>query len=98
MYRRFVTSLIRVEYFFNLLFDVTFYLVLSAFLDDCERELFSKFRWDYELHVQNTDAFYRLVLNDSHCQTLLKNAKYDLFGSEKCQLANLIASRDWLIL
>jgi len=27
----------------------------------------------------------------------LKNAKFDLFSSEKCQLANLVANRDWII-
>jgi len=30
------------------------------------------------------DAFHLLVPNDNfHCQTRLKNAKFDLFGSEK---------------
>jgi len=28
----------------------------------------------------------------------LKNVKLDLFGSEKCKLANLIATRDWVIM
>jgi len=32
------------------------------------------------------------------CQTPSKNAKFDLFGSEKCQLANLVSNRDCLIL
>jgi len=30
-------------------------------------------------------------------QKAVKNAKPDLFGSEKCQLANLVANRGWLI-
>ena len=41
------------------------------------------------------DAFHHLGLvpNDNfYCQTPLKNAKFDLFGSEKCQLANLVAN------
>jgi len=43
-------------------------------------------------------AFHHLVPNDNfHCQTPLKNAKFDLFGSDKCQLANLVAKRGWLI-
>jgi len=43
-------------------------------------------------------AFYHLVPSDNfYCQTPLKNAKFDLFGSKKCQLANLFANRDWLI-
>jgi len=39
------------------------------------------------------DAFHHLVTNDNlTCQTPLKNAKFDLFGTEKCQLANLAAN------
>jgi len=47
------------------------------------------------LRIRLPDAFYHLVPNDNfHCQTPLKNAKFDLFGSEKCQLANLVENRD----
>ena len=47
------------------------------------------------LRTRVSDAFHNLVPNDDfHCQTPLKNAKYDVFGSVKCQLANLIANRD----
>jgi len=28
----------------------------------------------------------------------VKNTKFVLFGSEKCQLANLVANGDWLIM
>ena len=43
-------------------------------------------------------CFNHLVANHNfHCQTPLKNAKFDLFVSAKCQLANLVANRDWLI-
>jgi len=35
--------------------------------------------------------------NNFHCQTPFKNAKFDLFGNDKCQLANLVANRAWLI-
>ena len=39
-----------------------------------------------------------LVPNDNfHCQTPSMNTKFDLFGSAKCQLTNLVANRDWLI-
>jgi len=41
------------------------------------------------------DAFHHLVLNDNfHWHTPFKNTKFDLFGSEKCQL---VVNRDWLI-
>jgi len=40
------------------------------------------------------DAFHHLVSNDNfHCQTPLKNAKFDLFGSEKCPSVNVVANR-----
>ena len=43
------------------------------------------------------DAFHSLVPNNNfHCQTPLKNAKFDLIGSENCQLAKLVSNRDWL--
>ena len=32
-----------------------------------------------------------------HCQTPLKNATFDLFCSDKCQLATVNANRHWLI-
>jgi len=42
--------------------------------------------------------FSPLSANDYfQCQTPLQNAKFDLFGSEKSQLANLVVNRDWLI-
>jgi len=45
------------------------------------------------------DAFRHLVPNDNfYCQTSLKNAKLDLFGSENCQLVNLVANRDVTVL
>jgi len=35
--------------------------------------------------------FYHVEPNDNfHCQTPLKKPKFDLFVSEKCQLANLV--------
>jgi len=50
------------------------------------------------LRTRLSDAFHHLVTNDNvHCQTPLKNAKFDLFGNEECLLANLVANRDWLI-
>ena len=50
------------------------------------------------LRTRVSDALHNLMLNDNfHCQAPWKNAKYDVFGSVKCQLANLIANRDWLI-
>jgi len=51
------------------------------------------------LRTQVLFAFHHLVPNDNfHYQTPLKDAKFDLhvFGSEKCQLANLVVNRDWL--
>jgi len=51
-----------------------------------------------KLRTRLPDAFYHLVPNNNfHCQTPLKNAKFDLFDSEKRQLANLVVNRDWLI-
>jgi len=45
------------------------------------------------LRTRLPDTFHHLVPNDNfHCQTPLKNAKFDLFGSEKYRLANLVAS------
>jgi len=45
-----------------------------------------------------SESFHHLVPNDNlHCQTPLKNAKFDLFGSEKCQLVNLVANTDGLV-
>jgi len=39
------------------------------------------------LRTRLPDAFHHLVPNDNfHWQTPLKNAKFDLFSSEKCQL------------
>jgi len=50
------------------------------------------------LRTRFPDAFHHLVPNNNfHCQTPLKNAKHDLFGSEKSQLANLVGNRDRLI-
>jgi len=47
------------------------------------------------LRTRLPDAFRHLVPNDNfYSQTPLKNAKFDLFGSEKYQL---IANRVWLI-
>jgi len=52
------------------------------------------FEISMKLRTRLPDAFYHLVANDNfHCQAS-KNAKFDLFGSEKCQLANLVANRD----
>jgi len=51
-----------------------------------------------KLRTRLPDAFHHLVPNDNcHCQTPLKKAKFDLFGSEKRQLVNLVANKDWLI-
>jgi len=50
-----------------------------------------------KLRTWSPVAFYHFMPNDIfHCQTPLKNGTFDLFGSEKCQLANLVANRDWL--
>jgi len=50
------------------------------------------------LRARLPDAFQHLVPNDNfHCQTPLKNVKFDLFGSEKYKLSNLVANTDWLI-
>jgi len=44
------------------------------------------------------NVFHHLVPNNNfHCQTPLKTAKFDLSGSEKSHLANLVANTDWLI-
>jgi len=53
---------------------------------------FSKFR--LTLRTRLPDTFHHLVPDDFHCQAPLKNATCDLFGSEKCQLANLVENRD----
>jgi len=50
------------------------------------------------LRTRLPDALHYLVPKDNfHCQTPLKNVKFDLFGSEKCQLANLVVNSHWLI-
>ena len=36
-----------------------------------------------KLRPRLPNAFHYLVPNDNHCQTPLKNAKFDLFGNEK---------------
>jgi len=42
------------------------------------------------LRTQFLDGFRQLVPNDKfHCQTPLKNSKFDSFGSEKSHVANL---------
>jgi len=46
-----------------------------------------KFRWCYE----------HGCFSPFSAKRLLKNTKCDLFGSEKCQLADLVADRDWPI-
>ena len=44
------------------------------------------------------EAFRYLLPNDDfHCQTPLKNVTFDLFCSEKWQLATGVANRNWLI-
>jgi len=49
------------------------------------------------LRTRLPDAFHHLVPNDNFpCQMPSKNAKFNLFGSEKSQLANLLANRDRL--
>ena len=56
------------------------------------------FEISMKLRTRLPDAFYHLVANDNfYCQARLKNAKFDLLGSKTCQLANLVANRDWLI-
>jgi len=48
------------------------------------------------LRTRLPDAFHHLLPNDNfHCQTPLKNAKFDLFGSAECQLADVVVNRDW---
>jgi len=43
------------------------------------------------------NSFHHLVPNDNfHCQMPLKNAKFNIFGTEKCQMANLVVNTDWL--
>jgi len=55
------------------------------------------FKISMTLRTRLPNAFHHLVPNDNfHCQTPLKNAKFDLFDSEKCQLANLVANTDWI--
>jgi len=50
------------------------------------------------LRTQLPDAFQHLVPSDNfHCQTPLKNVKFDLFVSEKYKLANLVANTGRLI-
>ena len=40
------------------------------------------------LQTELPDAFFQLMPNDNfYCQTPLKNATFDLFYSEKCQLS-----------
>jgi len=48
------------------------------------------------LRTRLPDAFHHLAQTINY-QTHFKNAKFDLGDSEKCQLANLVANRDWLI-
>jgi len=51
------------------------------------------------LQTRLPDAFHHLVPNyNFQCQKPLKNIKFYLFGSEKCQLTNLVTERDWLIM
>jgi len=38
------------------------------------------------------------IYDNFHRQTPLKNAKFDLFGSAECQLADVVVNRDWLIM
>jgi len=38
------------------------------------------------------------MIDNFLCQTPLKNDELDLFGIEKCHLANLVANKDWLIM
>jgi len=55
------------------------------------------FKISMMLRTRLPDGFHHLVPNyNFHCQVPLKNAKFDLFGSEKCQFANLVANTDWL--
>ena len=59
--------------------------------------------WRYKalmtLRTRLSDAFHHLVPNDNFdCQTPLKNAKFDLFGTDKCWLANFVVDTDGLIL
>jgi len=47
------------------------------------------------LRTRLPDAFHHLVPSDNfYCQTLLKNAKFDLLGSKKCHLANLVVNTE----
>jgi len=56
------------------------------------------FEMSITLRTRLPDAFHHLVPNKNfHCQKLLKNVKFDSLDSNKCQLANLVANRDWLI-
>jgi len=52
-----------------------------------------------KLRTRLPDAFHNLMSNDNfHCKTPLKNAKFDILGSEKRHFANLIGNIDWLIM
>jgi len=51
-----------------------------------------------KLRTRLPDAFHNLMSNDNfHCKMPLKNAKFDILGSEKRHFANLIGNIDWLI-
>ena len=56
--------------------------------------------WSHVPYFRNLDNVTNTVASCFsplfHCQTHLKNAKFNLYGSEKCQLANLVAHRDRL--
>jgi len=53
------------------------------------------FEISMKLRTRLPDAFHHLVPNDNfHIQTPLRNAEFDLFGSEKRELTNLVANRD----
>jgi len=50
------------------------------------------------LRTELPDSFSHLLPNNNfHCQTALKNATFDFFCSEKCQLATVVENRDWLL-
>ena len=80
-------------------FSWSFFVQLIVLLLQGFGETHPIFKISMTLTIQMPDAFHHFVSSDNfHCQMPLKNAKFDFdFGSEKCQLANLVANGGWLI-
>jgi len=67
---------------------------VCLFPDVFVRLRFAVFDFFHDVDVVNTVARRFSPLNNFYYQTPLKNSEFDLFGSEKYQLANLVANRD----